>query len=95
MNVPISMSSPPVPPPTNCVAGEDLKSLLFESYVHSNLILKGMNQLREKQLLFDITIETTEGKSFQVRIPSNFHPSSLLNKVFLFTGPPSHSSVVQ
>lgn len=69
--VPISMVSPPIPH-QNCVAGEDLKSLLFESYVHSNLILKGMNQLREKQLLFDITIET-EGKSFQVRILINFY----------------------
>jgi hypothetical protein len=45
--------------------GEDIKSLFFESYLHSNLILKGMNQLRERQLLFDVTIQT-ENKRFQV-----------------------------
>lgn len=44
-----------------------LHGVNFESFNHTNTILKGLNDLRLKGCLFDITLKAEE-KSFQVSL---------------------------
>lgn len=42
-----------------------LHGVYFESFNHTNTVLKGLNELRLKECLFDITL-IAENKSFKV-----------------------------
>lgn len=45
--------------------GKELNGIVFESFSHTGTILKGLNELRLKGVLVDVTLRT-EGKVFRV-----------------------------
>lgn len=45
--------------------GKELNGIVFESFSHTGTILKGLNELRLKGVLVDVTLRT-DGKVFRV-----------------------------
>lgn len=49
------------------VADQPLNTVCFESLSHTNTVLTGLNELRKREYLLDVTL-LAEGRSFKVRI---------------------------
>lgn len=47
--------------------GKELNGIVFESFSHTGTILKGLNELRLKGVLVDVTLRT-DGKLFRVSV---------------------------